>query len=48
MRNTDQWLPSAKEVYLQHYSEEFLKEQWAALCDVVSQYVTIQIYPIFP
>lgn len=22
--------------YLQHYSEEFLKEQWAALCDVVS------------
>ncbi|KAI6185085.1 putative alpha/beta hydrolase [Aphelenchoides bicaudatus] len=37
MRNTDQWLPSAKEVYLQHYSEEYLKEQWAALCDVVSQ-----------
>jgi len=37
MRNTDQWLASAKEVYLQHYSEEYLKVQWAALCDVVSQ-----------
>jgi hypothetical protein len=37
MRNTDQWLQSAKEVYLQHYSEDYLREQWAALCDVVSQ-----------
>uniref|UniRef100_A0A0N4ZJR7 AB hydrolase-1 domain-containing protein n=1 Tax=Parastrongyloides trichosuri TaxID=131310 RepID=A0A0N4ZJR7_PARTI len=35
MRNTDQWLPNARETYLQHYSEEFLKEQWAALCDLV-------------
>lgn len=39
MRNTDQWLSSSKEPYLEHYSEEFLKEQWAALCDVVSTYV---------
>ncbi|CAD5209658.1 unnamed protein product [Bursaphelenchus okinawaensis] len=37
MRNTDQWLPNAKETYLAHYSEEFLKEQWAALCDLVSK-----------
>lgn len=36
MRNTSQWLPTAKESYLHHYSEDFLKEQWAALCDVVS------------
>uniref|UniRef100_A0A1I7SFE9 AB hydrolase-1 domain-containing protein n=1 Tax=Bursaphelenchus xylophilus TaxID=6326 RepID=A0A1I7SFE9_BURXY len=36
MRNTDQWLPNAKETYLAHYSEEFLREQWAALCDLVS------------
>ncbi|KAI6171630.1 putative alpha/beta hydrolase [Aphelenchoides besseyi] len=37
MRNTDQWLPTAKATYLEHYSEEYLKTQWAALCDVVSQ-----------
>ncbi|KAI6240558.1 putative alpha/beta hydrolase [Aphelenchoides fujianensis] len=37
MRNTDQWLPTAKATYLEHYSEEYLKVQWAALCDVVSQ-----------
>ncbi|KAF7640200.1 TPR_REGION domain-containing protein [Meloidogyne graminicola] len=36
MRNTTHWLPTTKESYLKHYSEEFLKEQWAALCDVVS------------
>ncbi|CAK5032105.1 unnamed protein product [Meloidogyne enterolobii] len=36
MRNTTHWLPTAKESYLQHYSEEFLREQWAALCDVVA------------
>lgn len=36
MRNTDQWLAASKESYLQHYSEDFLKKQWAALCDVVS------------
>lgn len=38
MRNTTQWLPTAKAPYLEHYSEEFLKEQWAALCDVVSRW----------
>uniref|UniRef100_A0A0K0FG27 Valacyclovir hydrolase (inferred by orthology to a human protein) n=1 Tax=Strongyloides venezuelensis TaxID=75913 RepID=A0A0K0FG27_STRVS len=37
MRNTNQWLPNAREVYLQHYSEDFLREQWAALCDLVSE-----------
>ncbi|KAI1728558.1 alpha/beta hydrolase fold domain-containing protein [Ditylenchus destructor] len=37
MRNTDQWMSAAKEVYLAHYTPEFLKVQWAALCDVVSQ-----------
>lgn len=37
MRNTNQWLPNAREAYLQHYSEEFLREQWGALCDLVSE-----------
>nr|AAK26377.1 putative alpha/beta hydrolase [Heterodera glycines] len=37
MRNTDQWMPAAKAPYLEHYSNEFLKEQWAGLCDVVAK-----------
>uniref|UniRef100_A0A0N5B032 AB hydrolase-1 domain-containing protein n=1 Tax=Syphacia muris TaxID=451379 RepID=A0A0N5B032_9BILA len=38
MRNTDQWLPDALEVYLQYYSKEFVTKQWADLCDVVQVY----------
>ncbi|KAE9413205.1 hypothetical protein Angca_004590 [Angiostrongylus cantonensis] len=37
MRNTDHWLPLTREPYLAHYSEEFLRKQWAALCDVVQE-----------
>uniref|UniRef100_A0A7E4ZRC7 AB hydrolase-1 domain-containing protein n=1 Tax=Panagrellus redivivus TaxID=6233 RepID=A0A7E4ZRC7_PANRE len=36
MRNTKQWLASSREPYLEHYDEEFLSFQWAALCDVVA------------
>ncbi|GMT15781.1 hypothetical protein PFISCL1PPCAC_7078 [Pristionchus fissidentatus] len=35
MRNTDQWLPTARAPYLKHYDEAFLRKQWADLCDVV-------------
>lgn len=37
MRDTNQWSESARAVYLQHYSEEYFRSQWAALCDVVSK-----------
>ncbi|VDM95224.1 unnamed protein product [Thelazia callipaeda] len=37
MRNTEQWMPDAVEVYLQHYPKEFVTKQWADLCDVVQQ-----------
>ncbi|CAI4232215.1 unnamed protein product [Auanema sp. JU1783] len=37
MRNTDHWLPSARAPYLAHYSDDYLKKQWADLCDVVQQ-----------
>lgn len=39
MRNTDQWLPTARQPYLKHYDEAFLKKQWADLCDVVVESV---------
>ncbi|CAD5214649.1 unnamed protein product [Bursaphelenchus xylophilus] len=34
-RNTDQWLPETLEPYIRHYPEEFVREEWAAICDVV-------------
>ncbi|CAI2347270.1 unnamed protein product [Caenorhabditis sp. 36 PRJEB53466] len=37
MRETNHWLPGARQPYLEHYPEEFLRTQWAALCDVVDQ-----------
>ncbi|VDN27876.1 unnamed protein product [Gongylonema pulchrum] len=37
MRNTEQWMPDAMEVYLKHYPKEFVTKQWADLCDVVQQ-----------
>ncbi|KAK5984253.1 AB hydrolase-1 domain-containing protein [Trichostrongylus colubriformis] len=37
MRNTDHWLASARAPYLAHYSEDYLRKQWAGLCDVVQQ-----------
>jgi len=37
MRNSDQWLPDAREVYLKFYDEAFFRKQWADLCDVVNQ-----------
>ncbi|VDK80835.1 unnamed protein product [Litomosoides sigmodontis] len=37
MRNANQWLPDAMEVYLKHYPKEFVEKQWADLCDVVQQ-----------
>ncbi|CAD6192523.1 unnamed protein product [Caenorhabditis auriculariae] len=37
MRDTDHWLPQARSPYLTHYSNEYLKIQWAALCNVVDQ-----------
>ncbi|PAV74727.1 hypothetical protein WR25_15340 [Diploscapter pachys] len=37
MKNTDHWLPNAKAPYLEHCTYDFLKVQWAALCDVVQQ-----------
>ncbi|CAB3404788.1 unnamed protein product [Caenorhabditis bovis] len=37
MRETNHWLADARKPYLAHYSNEFLREQWAALCDVVDQ-----------
>ncbi|CAG9537675.1 unnamed protein product [Cercopithifilaria johnstoni] len=37
MRNVDQWLPDALEVYLKHYPKEFVEKQWADLCDVVQE-----------
>uniref|UniRef100_A0A1I7X585 FLYWCH-type domain-containing protein n=1 Tax=Heterorhabditis bacteriophora TaxID=37862 RepID=A0A1I7X585_HETBA len=37
MKNTDHWLPSSRAPYLAHYPENFLRTQWAALCDVVQQ-----------
>uniref|UniRef100_A0A0R3RFV0 AB hydrolase-1 domain-containing protein n=1 Tax=Elaeophora elaphi TaxID=1147741 RepID=A0A0R3RFV0_9BILA len=37
MRNTNQWLPDAIEVYLKHYPKEFVEKQWADLCDVAQQ-----------
>ena len=39
MRNTDQWMAQAREPYLKHYDEAFLKKQWADLCDVVVESV---------
>ncbi|PIO63129.1 hypothetical protein TELCIR_15286, partial [Teladorsagia circumcincta] len=39
MRNTDHWLPTARAPYLAHYSEDYLRVQWAGLCEVVQQYV---------
>uniref|UniRef100_A0AC35TLD9 AB hydrolase-1 domain-containing protein n=1 Tax=Rhabditophanes sp. KR3021 TaxID=114890 RepID=A0AC35TLD9_9BILA len=35
MKNTDQWLPNARESYLEHYSEDFLRKQWGDICDLV-------------
>ncbi|PAV59449.1 hypothetical protein WR25_13555 [Diploscapter pachys] len=37
MKNTDHWLPNAKAPYLEHCTYDFLRVQWAALCDVVQQ-----------
>ncbi|WKX93020.1 hypothetical protein Q1695_010777 [Nippostrongylus brasiliensis] len=37
MRNTDHWLPSARAPYTAHYSEDYLRTQWAGLCSVVQQ-----------
>ncbi|CAJ0963376.1 unnamed protein product, partial [Mesorhabditis belari] len=37
MRDTDLWLPNARAPYLAHYSNDFLKKQWADLCDVVQE-----------
>jgi valacyclovir hydrolase len=37
MRNTRQWLQSSRDVYLEFYSDEYLQEQWSALCDVVAK-----------
>ncbi|XGW11004.1 hypothetical protein V3C99_012477, partial [Haemonchus contortus] len=37
MRNTDHWMASARAPYLAHYSEDYLRKQWASLCDVVQQ-----------
>ncbi|KAL6734565.1 hypothetical protein Aduo_005092 [Ancylostoma duodenale] len=37
MKNTDHWLASARAPYLSHYTEDFLRKQWADLCDVVQQ-----------
>uniref|UniRef100_A0A8R1DP52 AB hydrolase-1 domain-containing protein n=1 Tax=Caenorhabditis japonica TaxID=281687 RepID=A0A8R1DP52_CAEJA len=37
MRETNHWLPAARQPYLDHYPDDFLRTQWAALCDVVDQ-----------
>ncbi|KAK0394412.1 hypothetical protein QR680_000720 [Steinernema hermaphroditum] len=37
MRNVDQWLAASREPYLEYYSLEELRIQWAALCDVVQK-----------
>ncbi|KAK6041645.1 hypothetical protein COOONC_20849 [Cooperia oncophora] len=37
MRNTDHWMPAARAPYLAHYSEDYLRTQWAALSEVVLQ-----------
>ncbi|GMT22198.1 hypothetical protein PFISCL1PPCAC_13495, partial [Pristionchus fissidentatus] len=35
LRNTDQWHPLMKKAYLDHCSEDFLRKQWADICDLV-------------
>ena len=47
MRNTDQWMAQAREPYLKHYDEAFLKKQWADLCDVVVESVFFFYEAIF-
>lgn len=37
MRETNHWLAAGRQPYLDHYSPETLRTQWAALCDVVDQ-----------
>ncbi|CAI5441928.1 unnamed protein product [Caenorhabditis angaria] len=37
MRETNHWLPNARQPYLDFYPESYLRTQWAALCDVVQQ-----------
>ncbi|CAJ0919719.1 unnamed protein product, partial [Mesorhabditis belari] len=37
LRNTDQWLPAERAPYLKHYTNEFLKKQWADNCDMVEE-----------
>ncbi|CAD5214651.1 unnamed protein product [Bursaphelenchus xylophilus] len=37
IRNTDLWLPDMREKYLKFCTDEFLKVQWAALCDVIHE-----------
>ncbi|CAD5209320.1 unnamed protein product [Bursaphelenchus okinawaensis] len=34
-RNTDHWLPETLEPYTRHYPEDFVRVEWAAVCDVV-------------
>ncbi|TMS32164.1 hypothetical protein L596_000043 [Steinernema carpocapsae] len=37
MRNVDQWLPNSREPYLEFYTLDELRIQWAAICDVVQK-----------
>ncbi|KAI6238452.1 putative alpha/beta hydrolase [Aphelenchoides fujianensis] len=37
LRNTDGWMDEMKDPFLRHMDEDFLRVQWAAICDVVHE-----------
>ncbi|KAI6238484.1 putative alpha/beta hydrolase [Aphelenchoides fujianensis] len=39
LRNTDGWMDEMKDPFLRHMDEDFLRVQWAAICDVVHEFV---------